>query len=259
MDMAADHAVHAAQLRLAGHDFLETGDILDRVLDLVLQPGRQRPVGQAHALAHRKQQVVAAQRHAIGAVAQMGEPLGAGNDTVKAVAMQHPEALAVGGFMDGFVHDLDAAEQPAGIVAGKFIVIAGHEDDAAARIHLAQHLRHHFVLGFGPVPAALHLPAVHDIADQEQRFAFIVGQEVGQRFGLAAARSQMRVGDEDGAMDREACRIRGDGGWRPGTSGIERAQRIVEVRNLGHRVSPALSVAGDRCFARIFCCADATE
>src|SRR3569623_14497 len=47
VDMAADHAVHAAHLRLARHDLFEARDVFDCVLDLVLQPGRQRPVGQA--------------------------------------------------------------------------------------------------------------------------------------------------------------------------------------------------------------------
>ena len=47
MDMAAHHPVHAALSASRRHGFLEAGDIFDRVLDLVLQPGRQRPIGQA--------------------------------------------------------------------------------------------------------------------------------------------------------------------------------------------------------------------
>src|SRR5471032_3371065 len=66
VDMAAHHPVDAAQLGLMRHDLLEAGDIFHRVLDLVLQPGRQRPIGQAQLLAQGEQQVVPAQRPAVG-------------------------------------------------------------------------------------------------------------------------------------------------------------------------------------------------
>ena len=92
VDMAAHHPVHAAHFGFARHDLLEAGDVFDRVLDLVLQPGRQRPIGQAQLLAHREQQVVQPQRHAIGPVADMGQPFGIGDHAVEAVAMQHPAA-----------------------------------------------------------------------------------------------------------------------------------------------------------------------
>src|SRR5690606_40822836 len=51
MNMAANHAIHAASGGLAGHRDLEARDIFDRVLDLVLEEGRERPVRQAQLLA----------------------------------------------------------------------------------------------------------------------------------------------------------------------------------------------------------------
>src|ERR1700753_2129530 len=92
--------------------------------------------------------------------AKRREPLGAGDDAVETVAMQHPEPLSGRGFMDGFVDDLDPTEKPARIVAGEFVMVAGHEDDARACIDLAQHFLHHLGLGGRPEPFALHLPAV---------------------------------------------------------------------------------------------------
>jgi hypothetical protein len=44
VDVAAYHAVDAAPARLVGHRALVVGDELHRVLDLVLEVGRQRPV-----------------------------------------------------------------------------------------------------------------------------------------------------------------------------------------------------------------------
>ena len=61
----------------------------------------------------------------------------------------------------------------------------------------AQDLLHHVVVRLRPVPAALQLPAVDDVADQIERVAVHVADEVEQQLGLAAARAQMDVGDED--------------------------------------------------------------
>src|SRR5471032_1276577 len=96
VDMAAHYPVDAAQLGLVCHDLFEAGDIFHRVLDLVLQPGRQRPVRQAEPLAHRKQQVVPAQGHAVSPVPRMGQPFGASDHAVEPVAVQHPQPIAVG-------------------------------------------------------------------------------------------------------------------------------------------------------------------
>src|SRR3546814_14380873 len=59
---------------------LVVGDELDGVLDLVLQVGRARPVGQSHPAAHMVEPGIQAEREAIGGIAQQGEPLGAGEE-----------------------------------------------------------------------------------------------------------------------------------------------------------------------------------
>ncbi len=130
----------------------------------------------------------------------MGEPFGVGDHAVEAVAMQHQKSPAVGGLMDRLVHDLDAGEHAARIVASELVMIAGHEDHACAGIHLAQQFCDHPALRVRPVPAALELPAIDDVAHQKQRVARIAREEIGEHLGLAAARAQMGVGDEDGAM-----------------------------------------------------------
>ena len=245
MDVTADHAIDAAPGGLVGDDLLEAGNVLGGVLDLVLQPGRQRPVGQAHTLSDRKQKRVGAQHQGIGAVAQMGQPLGIGDDAVETVAVQHQIAPAVGAFMDGFIDDLDAAEQAPGIVAGEFVMVAGHEDHAHAGIHLAQDFGDYMVLRERPVPAALHLPAVHDIADQEQGVAIVMGEEVGKRLGLAAAGAQMGIGDEDGAVAVEAGGVGVGGRCGPvGNEAGEASVCVFEPHGIGHGMPSGLFMTG---------------
>ena len=103
-------------------------------------------------------------------------------------------------------------------------MVARHEDDAGAAIDLAQNFVHHLLLRLAPVPAPLELPAIDDVADQEQRLAFIVGQEIGQGLGLATRCAQMRVRDEDGAVAALAGPVDpGNGGagrFRPRYGGV---------------------------------------
>src|SRR5580698_7912215 len=130
----------------------------------------------------------------------MREPFGTGDDAIEPVAMQHQKALAIGGFVNGLAGDFDTREQPSHIIAGEFVMIAGHEDYASAAIDLCQDFGHDAILRLVPVPAALELPTIDDVAHQKESAAFIVRQEIGKRFRLAAACAQMSVGNEDGAV-----------------------------------------------------------
>src|SRR4029079_5574566 len=62
--------------------------------------------------------------------------------------------------------------------------------------------------------------------------------------GLAAAGPQMGVGDEDGAVAAVTDRVQDKDGWVSGGDRVEAFQRILEPRNFGHLVSPALLVRG---------------
>ena len=136
---------------------------------------------------------VDAQGELIGPVAHVGQPFGALNDAVKVVAVRDPQLAAVGQFVDVLVHHLHATKVVAQVFAGKLVVVAGDEDDVRAFACLAQDLLHHVVVGLRPVPVAAQLPAINDVAHQEQRFAVHRAQEVQQRLGLAARRAQVHV------------------------------------------------------------------
>src|SRR4029077_20591043 len=95
--------------------------------------------------------------------------------------------------------DVDTEDAAPDIVAQELVVIARHVDHARAVVDLAQHFAHDAALRLAPVPA-LDLPAVDDVADEIERVAFVVLEEIGEQLGLATARAQMGVGDEDGAV-----------------------------------------------------------
>jgi hypothetical protein len=239
VDMAAHHAIDMPLAGFARQGFLEIGNERGGVLHLEFQIGRQRPIGEPEAAAHRVQHVVEHEREGVGGVAQMREPARIGDDAVEMIAVNDQHPAAVGGFMDRLLADFDARQRHAAITAKEFVVIAGNVDDAGAFLDLVQNGVEHARVCVVPEPAFLQPPAVDDIADEIERLAIVVREEVGQKFGFAAARAEMGVRDKERAMPFDPMRRRfrqfpgalGFGGERP-------------IRGFGHDES---SVYGEFC------------
>ena len=200
VDVAADHAVDAAPARFARHRVLVAVDELDRVLDLVLQVGRQRPVGQAELAAAPVEGGVDAQRRAVGPVAEDREPARIAHDAVELVAMDHQQLAAVGLGVDRLFLDLHPAEGELAVLPRRLVVVAGDVDDVGALARLAHDLLDDIVVRLRPVPPALQAPAIDNVADQVQSLALVPSQEIEQHLGLATTRAQMDIGQEDRAM-----------------------------------------------------------
>ena len=197
--MAADHPVCLVPARFVGEALLELADIVHGVLDLVLGPGRKRPVRQAKDAADLVDAVVEHERDRVGPVAEQCEPFGVADHEVEQIAMDDEHALAVGGLVDDVVDQGDAAELQAGIIAQEVVVIAGDVDQLRSLAHLAQQLLHDVVMCLRKVPAALQPPAVDDVADQIDRRRVIGAQELQHEIRLRPARAEMQVGYEDAA------------------------------------------------------------
>ena len=129
----------------------------------------------------------------------MCEPPRVPHHHVELVAVDDEQPAAVGGGMDVGVPHLDAAEVRAEVVAKELVVVARQVDHARAFPRLPQELLRHVVVRLRPIPGAPQPPAVHDVADEVDRLGIVVAQEIEEQVRLAAARSQMHVGDEQGA------------------------------------------------------------
>ncbi len=88
--------------------------------------------------------------------------------------------------MEIALRHFDTAEVNARKVPEELVVIAGDVDDARAFSCLAQKLLDHVVAGLRPIPAAFETPAVHDIADENDRLRLVVPQEIQGKSVLAA-------------------------------------------------------------------------
>ena len=85
-------------------------------------------------------------------------------------------------------------------------MVAGHVDHAGALARLAQQLLHYVVVRLRPVPARAQLPSVDDVADEVDHVRIMIPQKVEQQGRLAAARSEMHIGNEERAkLPHFAC------------------------------------------------------
>src|SRR6516164_4474592 len=193
MDVAADHAVDLAALRLFGQSLLEGADIVHRVLDLMLRPLRERPIGKAELAADGVEIPIDQDGEVVSGVAEKREPARMLYDHVEHIAMHDEITASVGALVYGVLDHLDTAEMSAVIVAQEFVVVARQVDQARALAGLAQQLLHHVVVRLRPVPARAQLPAVDDVADQIDRLGDVIAQEVKKTVGMAAARAEMNI------------------------------------------------------------------
>ncbi len=122
------------------------------------------------------------------------------HDDVELVAVDDQIALAVGGGVDRLPPDLDAAEGQAEELARELVVVAGHEHHARAAPHLAQKLLHDVVMRLRPVPARTQPPPVDDVADEVDRVGLDVPKHIEDQIGLAAARAEMEIRQEQRAV-----------------------------------------------------------
>ena len=125
----------------------------------------------------------------------MRQPRRALDHAVEEVAVGDPQPALVGGDVNAVLRDLDAAEGMVDVAACELVVVARNEDDPRALARLAQQLLDHVVVGARPIPRAPQLPAVDDVADEVQRLALRMTQEIEQRCGAAPRRAQVQVGD----------------------------------------------------------------
>ena len=92
------------------------------------------------------------------------------------------------------------AEGELAVLPRRLVVVARDVDHVGALARLAHDLLHHVVVRLRPVPPALQPPAVDDVADQVEMLALVPLQEIEQQLGLAAARAEMDVRQEDRAV-----------------------------------------------------------
>ena len=141
---------------------------------------------------------VQCQQHRIGPVAQLRQPGHVDRDAVEFVAVDHEQSPAVGGLVQELVGDFDVAGerglQLVHVVAQELVVVAGHVADDRAALDHAKDAADQERVRVVPMKAAVHFPAVDDVADQVEIVACVLLEEREQagRPGCAGSRGARR-------------------------------------------------------------------
>src|ERR1700682_3838814 len=105
------------------------------------------------------------------------------------MAVNNQNAPPIGGGVDEVFGDRDMAVVTAK-ASEEFVVVAGDVNDASAFARFAQEFLDDVVVLLRPIDSAPHLPDIDQIADDVERFEFVIAQKIPKRAGVAAARSQ---------------------------------------------------------------------
>ena len=84
------------------------------------------------------------------------------------------------------MEDLNGPELKVDIVPGKFVMIAGNEDNPGALPCFSQKLLDDVIMFLGPIPALPQAPSVDNIPDEVKIIAFGASQEIEQEIRLAS-------------------------------------------------------------------------
>jgi len=118
---------------------------------------------------------------------------------VELIAVDQQIAASVRGDVHVVALDADVAERSADVLARRLVVVARDEYHVRILARAAQDLLHQGVLRARPVHAApAHRPEIDDVAEQKQVLGLVGLEKFEQALGLAGARPQVHVGDEDG-------------------------------------------------------------
>ena len=207
VDMTANQAVNLVGACFPDNGFLEVGDELDCIFHPVLEESGQRPVVLAHFRARPVDQAVEPEQVVVELGADQSQQGRADDCGIELVAVHHQEAAAVGGLVNDFIDDLDVADHHAAILAHDLVVVARDEHHPGIMLGLAQQRAHHVAVALRPVALLLQVPEVDDVADQVERLATHLANEIEQVFGAAAGKAQMNVGNPD------AADIASEGDW----------------------------------------------
>ena len=150
-------------------------------------------------MAHPVHRMVGLQQELVAHVADVREPAHVLDHGVEFVAVDDENLAPVPRAVHGARHDFHIAEF-AGKLGDEFIVVARNIDQACSFARFAQEFLHHVVVRLRPVTPAAQGPDVDQVADQIERFEFMIAEELDQRLGLGTTCAQMHVGNPAGPM-----------------------------------------------------------
>jgi hypothetical protein len=119
---------------------------------------------------------------------------------IELMAVQDEIALSIGCGVNDFTGEHNRAEIDIDKLFEEFVVVAGDIYDFGILPAFAKEFLDEHVVFIPPMPFALQLPAVNNVANQIKIFAFEFSQKIQQGIDLRVAGAEMHVRDPDRAV-----------------------------------------------------------
>ena len=200
VDVAADDAGAAALVRKARDVALEFRDVVHRALHAGLDGLAERPVFLAAPRAPVVVGAVEVEQHLVAPVAEVREEDEIARDGVEHVAVQHQIAAAVRRLVQVLLDDGEVLEVEREHLAEHVVVVAAQVDHLrVAFFHVFEDDADETRVGVVPLAAAHELPAVNDVAVEDELLAADVAEKMRDLADLAVGGAEVHVGEDDGA------------------------------------------------------------
>ena len=203
VDVSADHTIIAFFPAVGGQGALELKHEIHSAFDSILEISAEAPITKSHPVPDPVVATVQHQHEIIGSISQEAQPRCQSRDTIKHISVcdEIPQAICTAVF--GMVHDADASKSHAQGYHGpqELIVIASDVGHCSAAACHGEYPAYDVGVALAPAqPVLLCFPAINDVTHKIEMVTGVVFEEIIELAGLAIARAQMHVTDEDTAV-----------------------------------------------------------
>ena len=206
MNVPTNHSRHAAPARELNHRVLVIRHILHRRLGFEFDKRSEGPVTESERSPRAidpdiqvENAVIHHRTHAIEQSVEMREP-------IELMAVNDEISFAIRGRVNDALHQCHGAETRADEFLQEFVVIAVNQSDAGVFPIFTQQFLDQKIVLLRPIPFAAQLPAVDEITDDVEMFAFGIAQELEELADLRVFGAQMNVRNPQRAIARGLSR-----------------------------------------------------
>jgi len=201
VDVAADDAIRLMTFGHGGEGVLVFGDVFHGGLGLEFEIGGEGPVAEAEHTAEAVEIQVEIQDPVVDVGAELFEQMVEMGEAIRLMAVDDEIFFAVGGGVDGFAREDDAAETHADEMLDEFVVVAADVDDLGLFAAFAEEFLDERVVVIAPEPAELQFPTVDEVADDVEVFAVHHAEEFEEFADAGVFGAEMDIGDPDRAAN----------------------------------------------------------
>lgn len=192
VNMPAQNRIHLELLRVTHNRFLEFTNEIDGIFDSLFGVGAEGPITQTESTAEKIDRRIEREKKFVADVAEISQPLGILHDGVELVPVNDQNAAIIGGNVNRALLDR-YVPVGTGERRNEFVVITRDINDGHVFARLAEDFLDDVVMRLWPVMPSPQRPDINQITDDIEFFAFVIAQELQERFGVARSFPEVNI------------------------------------------------------------------